>query len=118
MQGAPSSQQGSQQPNKPRDELHPAISGAIGVASSLATNGVLYPMDLIKVRLQGTDVLFYSYGETSSIRSNDPSAKAAGELIERSRFRALRGVVFNTFKEGGLRAFYVGLVPGLINYDL
>jgi hypothetical protein len=33
-------------------------------------------------------------------------------MLEASRFRALRAVVASTFRDGGLRAFYVGLTPG------
>jgi hypothetical protein len=33
-------------------------------------------------------------------------------MLEASRFRALRTVVASTFRDGGLRAFYVGLTPG------
>jgi hypothetical protein len=33
-------------------------------------------------------------------------------MLEASRFRALRAVVAGTFRDGGFRAFYVGLTPG------
>lgn len=73
--------------------VSPRASSVIGAVASLGTNLVLYPLDLIKVKLQ---------------------ARAYKEMLEASRFRALRTVVASTFRDGGLRAFYVGLTPGLI----
>jgi len=73
--------------------LSPLASAVIGMVASVGTNLVLYPLDLVKVKLQ---------------------ARAYQEMLEVSRFRALRTVVSTTFSGGGLRAFYVGLTPGLI----
>jgi hypothetical protein len=43
------------------------------------------------------------------------TARAYREMLEASRFRALRAVVASTFHDGGLRAFYVGLTPGTMH---
>mgnify|MGYP002379686689 CR=1 FL=1 len=91
--------------------VSPRASSVIGAVASLGTNLVLYPLDLIKVKLQGISyidiICFASWPKIKCC-----SARAYREMLEASRFRALRTVVASTFRDGGLRAFYVGLTPG------
>eukprot|EP01087_Luapelamoeba_hula_P019429 TRINITY_DN6431_c0_g1_i1.p1 TRINITY_DN6431_c0_g1~~TRINITY_DN6431_c0_g1_i1.p1 ORF type:complete len:320 (+),score=56.64 TRINITY_DN6431_c0_g1_i1:28-987(+) len=73
----------------PRKQVSPLLSGGIGVAASILTSGALYPLDVIKVRVQ---------------------AKANKQVLS----KALREVVATSYKQNGIRSFYDGFVPGLI----
>ncbi|KAL6045296.1 Nicotinamide adenine dinucleotide transporter 1, chloroplastic [Balamuthia mandrillaris] len=76
-----------------RPQPKPWQSGGIGAVAAVLTNFTLYPLDLLRTRLQ---------------------AQAHKEVLAKSRFRAIRAVLTQTWQQGGVRGFYVGLIPGLI----
>lgn len=117
---------------QPKDQLKPLMSGMVGMLAAVGTNFVLYPLDLVKVRLQGTKLLAHRIHKPGFAAFLCTAilpfvlflllnfmlllfnlAAAYKDILKLSRFRAIREVVTTTWAEGGARGFYVGLAPGL-----
>jgi solute carrier family 25 folate transporter 32 len=82
--------------NKIRN-VSPLMSGFIGMLAAINTNILLYPLDLIKVKLQ----------------AQAPQQKLVGWW-----FRSIRNIVTSTYSSNKIRGFYIGILPGIIGPTL
>jgi len=114
-----------------KSPVTPWLNGAFGLVASLGTNFVLYPLDLIKVRLQGTTTTTMAAALSESTsrhresisRCSVCSAKAPRERVGLdaasnsgtiARRGAMRAMVREVASSAGARGFFVGVAPGLV----